>query len=194
MSAIHLSAVSISETSTELSLRVAPAFGGPCVAAALQCPSCLWQLRRATIKAKQTGSLPLVGSNPAVDIKQDGCQQARRSLFVPKELSFRNYSSNIRWFRLFFAHQSIKAFIVKSKRLWTQLLCNKHRKRHRPRSRHALVPHERSEHGVIAQLACSANCCSARRCDHNVTRVITSHLDSPVAEAGSRTRQVNVKY
>lgn len=36
MSAIHLSAVSISETSAELSLGVAPAFGGPCAAAALQ--------------------------------------------------------------------------------------------------------------------------------------------------------------
>lgn len=40
MSAIHLSAVSTSDTSTELSLRVRPARGGPCSAAAdLPCGS-----------------------------------------------------------------------------------------------------------------------------------------------------------
>lgn len=79
MSAIHLSAVSASETSAELSPRVRPAFGGPCSAAA-DLPD--GSSEEQPVKPKQTGSPAPRGSKAAVNKKNDGWCQFRCSVLT----------------------------------------------------------------------------------------------------------------
>lgn len=122
MSAIHLSAVSASETSTGLSLHVTPAFGGPCSAAA-DLP--YGSSGGPRLKPKRTASLAPVGSKPAVNIGEDGWQRPRRSRSFPESVSFTKNSIKASWFPVSFGHQSIKSLFFLKYRQWRGIVPTK---------------------------------------------------------------------